>query len=203
MVRVPQDRTSKPVNRWLIGAELQAADPGLSPPLLQIRGKQFERSTMAAALRKSTIGFIGLGRMGNEMARNLFTKQPSGAAFVVCDANLTAAEAFAQRIRSLHPQASIQVATSPAEYVQNFCCFPRSVRPPIPTPPVTWSCLATIVLSVPHKPSSPFCHQRHRSTRSTPSRVVSWRHYASSARQTLSAPCASIRLRLMWNLRVR
>ncbi|KZV84061.1 3-hydroxyisobutyrate dehydrogenase [Exidia glandulosa HHB12029] len=68
----------------------------------------------AQVLRSRTLGFIGLGRMGFEMARNLFTKQP-GASFVVCDANQTAAQAFVSQLTSLQPHAKISVASTPAE----------------------------------------------------------------------------------------
>ncbi|KAH7107742.1 3-hydroxyisobutyrate dehydrogenase [Auriculariales sp. MPI-PUGE-AT-0066] len=74
----------------------------------------------ASAIRSKTLGFVGLGRMGFEMARNLYSKQPLGigSAFVVCDANAAVAHDFAQRFRSLHPQNSITVASTPAEVVR-------------------------------------------------------------------------------------
>lgn len=65
-------------------------------------------------LRSRTLGFIGLGRMGFEMARNLFTKQ-TGARFIVCDANNDAVQAFVKQLRHLQPQAEVSVASTPAE----------------------------------------------------------------------------------------
>lgn len=72
-------------------------------------------SIPAHVLRSRTIGFVGLGRMGFEMARNLFMKQPAGTSFVVCDANQSAAEALVQQLTSSQPRVNIVVASTPAE----------------------------------------------------------------------------------------
>ena len=93
--------------------------------------------------RATTIGFVGLGRMGYNMAINLFTKSltahktspgsevnaltgklmsPVGRvrtgrppAFVVCDVNEDAAKAILRNMRDKFPDVKIVVAKNPAE----------------------------------------------------------------------------------------
>jgi len=68
---------------------------------------------------KST-SFIGLGRMGREMAYNLFSKQyacETESRFVVCDAIHDSARAFCEHFRDQFPGAKISIATTPEEYV--------------------------------------------------------------------------------------
>jgi 3-hydroxyisobutyrate dehydrogenase len=74
--------------------------------------------------RSKSISFIGLGRMGHEMAYNLFSKQyarrETESHFVVCDAILDSARAFCEHFLSHFPGAKISIATTPEEYV---CCM--------------------------------------------------------------------------------
>lgn len=69
--------------------------------------------------RPDTTAFIGLGRMGYEMAYNLFSRtlveNGGGARFVVCDAREESAKSFVANFRQQFPGAKIQVVTSPAE----------------------------------------------------------------------------------------
>jgi 3-hydroxyisobutyrate dehydrogenase len=72
--------------------------------------------TKANPARLSSTSFIGLGRMGAEMAYNLFSKQlvqfPQ-ARFVVCDAFPEATEAFCKRMTSALPGIQIKAVSSP------------------------------------------------------------------------------------------
>ncbi|KAH9951276.1 3-hydroxyisobutyrate dehydrogenase [Amylocystis lapponica] len=69
--------------------------------------------------RAHSVSFIGLGRMGSEMAYNLFSRKlvESGgsAQFVVCDARQATAEQFAAHFVSQFPGARVSVADSAAE----------------------------------------------------------------------------------------
>lgn len=71
------------------------------------------------ALRARTTGFVGLGRMGYEMAYNLFSRtlvETNGAAqFVVCDAREDITNAFVKNFNNHFPGAKVDVLTSPAE----------------------------------------------------------------------------------------
>jgi len=90
----------------------------------------------SASVRASTIGFIGLGRMGYEMALNVFSKsmvnhdlqgQTSGSTlssssnvpprFTVCDVNEDAANNILRIMRERFPGVNITVRRTPAEYV--------------------------------------------------------------------------------------
>ncbi|GAA95632.1 uncharacterized protein L969DRAFT_92762 [Mixia osmundae IAM 14324] len=68
--------------------------------------------------RASTIGFIGLGAMGQHMANNLvkasFTTNKE-AAFIVHDHSTSASETWAQNAKSLFPGRVIQTLQTPAE----------------------------------------------------------------------------------------
>ncbi|KAJ3481563.1 hypothetical protein NLI96_g7589 [Meripilus lineatus] len=71
--------------------------------------------------RANTTAFIGLGRMGFEMAYNLFSHTlvdgDGSANFVVCDAREESAIAFAQNLVNQFPGAKVDVVTSPADAV--------------------------------------------------------------------------------------
>ena len=77
------------------------------------------RAVAANAQRQKSISFIGLGRMGSEMAYNLFSRtlvESGGAArFVVCDAREQSATDFVNNFHTHFPGAKIEVMTSPAE----------------------------------------------------------------------------------------
>ncbi|TBU66003.1 3-hydroxyisobutyrate dehydrogenase [Dichomitus squalens] len=79
--------------------------------LLQIAGN--------GAHRNKSISFIGLGRMGSEMAYNLFSRklvESHGAArFVVCDAREATSAAFAHNFAQQFPGVRVEIATTPAE----------------------------------------------------------------------------------------
>lgn len=88
--------------------------------------------------RTASIGFLGLGRMGSEMAFNLFSKHHqahlinnstannngtsssssrSDASFVVCDAVPESAQAFARKFLSQFPGANIRIVDTPDQWV--------------------------------------------------------------------------------------
>ena len=88
--------------------------------------------------RTACIGFLGLGRMGSEMAFNLFSKHHqahlinnstannngtsssssrSDASFVVCDAVPESAQAFARKFLSQFPGANIRIVDTPDQWV--------------------------------------------------------------------------------------
>ena len=71
------------------------------------------------AARAHTTGFIGLGRMGYEMAYNLFSQtlvESGGSArFVVCDAREESSAMFVKNFNGHFPGAKIEVVSSPSE----------------------------------------------------------------------------------------
>ncbi|KAH9998133.1 NAD binding domain of 6-phosphogluconate dehydrogenase-domain-containing protein [Russula compacta] len=74
--------------------------------------------SQAPCSRAKSISFIGLGRMGSEMAYNLFSKRIADAndsRFVVCDAVPEAAARFTDNFRKHFHDANIAVATNPRE----------------------------------------------------------------------------------------
>ena len=73
--------------------------------------------------RHKSISFIGLGRMGHEMAYNLFSKQytpENKTHFVVCDAIPDTARAFCEKILSNFPGIKISIVFTPKEYVSHI-----------------------------------------------------------------------------------
>ncbi|GLB35142.1 putative 3-hydroxyisobutyrate dehydrogenase [Lyophyllum shimeji] len=68
--------------------------------------------------RPKSTSFIGLGRMGHEMAFNLFSKQfakNAEAHFVVCDAIPDSARAFSENFLGHFPGAKLAIASTPEE----------------------------------------------------------------------------------------
>ncbi len=91
--------------------------------------------------RASTIGFIGLGRMGYEMALNIFSKtminhdlqrQTNESTlgsnsnllprFTVCDVNEDAVNNIVSIMQERFPGVNIAMRRTPAEYVHLRCC---------------------------------------------------------------------------------
>lgn len=79
----------------------------------------FQTTRVNHAPRSQTTAFVGLGRMGFEMAYNLFSRtlvESNGPAhFVVCDARQEAAQSFSHNMIEQFPGAKIQVMPTPAE----------------------------------------------------------------------------------------
>lgn len=70
------------------------------------------------AVRANSTSFIGLGRMGSEMAFNLFSKkfaESPDARFVVCDALPTVPPVFCQNFLAQFPGAHIDIVHTPEE----------------------------------------------------------------------------------------
>lgn len=68
--------------------------------------------------RRKGTSFIGLGRMGREMALNLFSKQfakDADAHFVVCDAIPESSRAFKERFIGQFPTAKLTIVSTPKE----------------------------------------------------------------------------------------
>lgn len=97
----------------------------------------------SASARASTIGFIGLGRMGYEMALNVFSKtmikhdlqHQAGQStlgsssnvlprFAVCDVNEDAVKSILRVMQERFPGVNIDIRRTPAEYVPFAYFFP-------------------------------------------------------------------------------
>jgi len=71
--------------------------------------------------RTKSISFIGLGRMGSEMAFNLFSKklaEANDSQFLICDAVSDNARSFRENFLTQFPGAQIRIATTPEEAVR-------------------------------------------------------------------------------------
>ncbi|KAF9452843.1 3-hydroxyisobutyrate dehydrogenase [Macrolepiota fuliginosa MF-IS2] len=71
-----------------------------------------------SAHRVKSTSFIGLGRMGSEMAYNLFSKQYTQSEeyrFVICDALPESANAFRHNFLTQFPGANLKIVDTPAE----------------------------------------------------------------------------------------
>ncbi|KAL1758251.1 6-phosphogluconate dehydrogenase [Schizophyllum commune] len=82
-----------------------------------VRCLQLNLERLASQRHKST-SFIGLGRMGYEMAFNLFSKQHARASdshFVVCDSVPSSAARFRDAFMEQFPGARLEVARDPGE----------------------------------------------------------------------------------------
>ena len=76
----------------------------------------------ASRSRANSISFVGLGRMGSEMAYNLFSKRfanESNSHFVVFDAVPEVAAQFINNFRKQFRGANINVANNPEECAPN------------------------------------------------------------------------------------
>ncbi|KAF8558489.1 hypothetical protein OG21DRAFT_1504230 [Imleria badia] len=73
-------------------------------------------------VRSRSTAFIGLGRMGSEMAYNLFSKtlaQSADSHFIVCDAVPESAVTFRRNFLSQFPGASLDIVQTPEEAVRS------------------------------------------------------------------------------------
>ena len=74
------------------------------------------QATNRGLVRSRTTGFIGLGRMGYQMAYNLFSKQhakENDSCFIVCDVVPDASRAFCAEFMNQYPNAQISIADTP------------------------------------------------------------------------------------------
>ncbi|KAI0080602.1 3-hydroxyisobutyrate dehydrogenase [Panus rudis PR-1116 ss-1] len=81
----------------------------------------FQLTRRRQAPRAQTTAFIGLGRMGSEMAYNLFSKtlvDTNGSAeFVVCDAREESAHTFVKNMEAQFPGTKVQIVSAPGDAV--------------------------------------------------------------------------------------
>lgn len=77
-----------------------------------------QAATKIPLQRANSTSFIGLGRMGYQMALNLFSKQykqSNNSRFVVCDVVPDAARSFCAEFTSQYPNAHVTIASTPEE----------------------------------------------------------------------------------------
>ena len=114
-----RDSPSSPIYLCLCQISSSPVYPGPAITETMRPTPQLLRAVGAAVQRQKSISFIGLGRMGSEMAYNLFSQthvETHGTTrFVVCDAREPTAVAFAQNFTTQFPGAHIEIANTPAE----------------------------------------------------------------------------------------
>jgi len=74
------------------------------------------QATNRGLVRSRTTSFIGLGRMGYQMAYNLFSKQhvkENDSRFIVCDVVPDASRAFCAEFMNQYPNAQLSIADTP------------------------------------------------------------------------------------------
>lgn len=106
-----------------------------------------------SAPRANSTSFIGLGRMGSEMAYNLFSKQytqSQQSSFVVCDALPESANAFRDNFLAHFPGANLEVVDTPVQSV----LLPFSLHTPFHSQRAIRATLAsnTIITMLPSSP---------------------------------------------------
>jgi 3-hydroxyisobutyrate dehydrogenase len=88
------------------------------PPSNLLRSVRAYGSIGHDVARLKTVGFVGLGRMGSEMAFNLFSKRLTDAhdsQFVVCDALPESARSFCDSFLAQFPAAHVRAVLTPGE----------------------------------------------------------------------------------------
>merc|ERR1712000_450144 len=101
---------------------------------------QFQRRSFSVSnARQAQYGFIGLGQMGYNMARNLQAKLPSTDTIRVYDINAESVDRFANDTKALSTGASVQVAATAREAAEDsettITVLPEPTRrPPAKSP---------------------------------------------------------------------
>ncbi|KAF8797846.1 hypothetical protein BYT27DRAFT_7123847 [Phlegmacium glaucopus] len=83
------------------------------------------QATNRGLSRSRATSFIGLGRMGYQMAYNLFSKQhvkEKDWRFVICDVVPDASRAFRAEFMKQYPNAQLSIADTPEEATLNSSC---------------------------------------------------------------------------------
>ncbi|CAG8949208.1 hypothetical protein HYFRA_00004831 [Hymenoscyphus fraxineus] len=89
------------------------ANVRLSAPLIRAATQHIQRRAFSAStVRNAQWGFIGLGQMGYNMARNLQAKLPSSDTLRVYDINPEAVNKFANETKALSGGAAVEIASS-------------------------------------------------------------------------------------------
>ncbi|KAB8298099.1 hypothetical protein EYC80_001861 [Monilinia laxa] len=108
------------------------------------------RNFSSSAGRQAQWGFIGLGQMGYNMARNLQAKLPSSDTIHIFDINAEAVEKFTKDTKALGSGAAVEAASSVREAAENSKAtitvlpepahvknvFAQILKPPLSTPVV-------------------------------------------------------------------
>jgi len=82
--------------------------------------KSTQRRTFSASIgRQAQYGFIGLGQMGYNMARNLQAKLPSTDTIRIYDINSESVERFAKETKALGSGAAVETASSVREAAED------------------------------------------------------------------------------------
>jgi len=83
------------------------------------------QATNRGLVRSRTTSFIGLGRMGYQMAYNLFSKQhakENDSCFIVCDVVPDASRAFCAEFMNQYPNAQLSIADTPEAATLGSSC---------------------------------------------------------------------------------
>ncbi|KAH6676678.1 3-hydroxyisobutyrate dehydrogenase-like protein [Halenospora varia] len=92
----------------------------ISAPLVRAALQHVQRRSFSASLgRNAQWGFIGLGQMGYNMARNLQAKLPSTDTLRVYDINTASVERFANETKALSSGAAVEVASTVREAAED------------------------------------------------------------------------------------
>ncbi|KAF4632269.1 hypothetical protein G7Y89_g5857 [Cudoniella acicularis] len=92
----------------------------ISAPFVRATLQHVQRRNFSASLgRNVQWGFIGLGQMGYNMARNLQAKLPSSDTLRIYDINSASVERFANETKALSSGAAVQIAASVREAAEN------------------------------------------------------------------------------------
>jgi NAD binding domain of 6-phosphogluconate dehydrogenase len=110
-------------------------------------------STRLESQRHKHIAFIGLGRMGFEMALNLFSKtlaSTNDAGFVICDTVPASTQSFRDRFLAKFPGAHVRIVTTPEEYVgSDIYWIPLIISEPCPRAALASRIVITMLPSSP------------------------------------------------------
>ncbi|TVY52182.1 putative 3-hydroxyisobutyrate dehydrogenase, mitochondrial [Lachnellula cervina] len=96
------------------------SSPRLVAPLVRSALQYGQRRNFSASLgRQAQYGFIGLGQMGYNMARNLQASLPSTDTFRIYDVNAESLERFANETKGLSAGAAVEIGASPRDTAEN------------------------------------------------------------------------------------
>jgi len=92
----------------------------IAAPLMRTMLKSAQRRNFSASIgRQAQYGFIGLGQMGYNMAKNLQAKLPSTDTLRVYDINTESVERFAKETQALGSGATVETASSVREAAED------------------------------------------------------------------------------------
>merc|ERR1712093_970542 len=98
---------------------IMRSNMGRAAPLIRSAIQFQRRSFSVCNARQAQYGFIGLGQMGYNMARNLQAKLPSTDTIRVYDINAESVDRFANDTKALSTGASVQVAATAREAAED------------------------------------------------------------------------------------